>query len=64
MFERRWSRGGVALLDVRHPKHGTPQKRCVVNCIDFEFNAPEVQILREMEMTAVEFVQKSPDGKF
>jgi hypothetical protein len=37
--ERRWNRGGVILLDVRHPKHGTPQERCVVkcvNCFDFE----------------------------
>jgi hypothetical protein len=28
------------------------------------FNALEVQILKEMERTVVEFVQKSPDGKF
>jgi hypothetical protein len=40
-----WSRGGVVLLDVRHPKYGAPQKRCVVNCAIVStstFNALEV----------------------
>jgi len=58
--------GGVAVLDVRVPNHGTPQggELTRVNCVAFGVRFLKVEILRKRNSCFLGLVQRSLEGNF